>query len=435
MSTPQRRRARLATGAAVLALATLASGCSSGGSDAASANGGGDVSLRMTVWTADKTQLALFDSIAKEYMAKHPQVKKVTFDPVPFEGYTTSVTTQIAGSNPPDLAWILERDAPDFVSSGALADLKPTLSKTDGYQLNDLVPSATRLWTNGDKLYAYPFSTSPMGVFYNKTLLKKAGVTSMPDDMLGKGAWTWDQAERTAAKVAASTGKQGLVVRDWDYKNWNVLASVYRGFGARAWSDDGKSCGFDSPQMTQAMTFLHKAIFEDKALPAPGTTADFFAGESGMTITQISRASLLKDHPFDWGIVPLPSGPDGNAQVIGQAGIGVIGKGKNAKQAADFLAFFTNRENSANLAAYFPPPRQSLLTADTLAKANPMFTKEQLENVVIDGIKTGTVLPSHTDSNKITSKVQSALDPMWKPGADVPTVLSGVCKAIGSDLK
>lgn len=60
------------------------------------------------------------------------------------------------------------------------------------------------------------------------------------------------------------------------------------------------------------MTFLHKAIFTDKAVPGPGTTVDFFAGDAAMTITQISRASLLKDATFGWDLVPLPSGPKGS---------------------------------------------------------------------------------------------------------------------------
>ena len=434
MSTPHRRRARIGTIAGAAALTLLATACGSGDGGSGSDDAPSDVSLRMTVWTADETQLALFDSIAQEYMADNPGVTDIAFDPVPFDGYTTAVTTQIAGSNPPDLAWVLERDAPDFVASGALADLSPTLAETDGYDVDDLAPSATELWTEGDALYAYPFSTSPMGVFYNEDLLAEAGVERTPEELAAAGEWTWENAERIAADVAAATDAEGLVVRDWDYKNWNVLASVYRGFGAQAWSDDGTRCLFDAPEMTEAMTFLHDAIFEDGALPSPGTTADFFAGESAMTITQISRASLLAEDPFGWGIVPLPEGPAGAAQVIGQAGIGVVAKSDDARTAADFLAFFSNPENSAKLAAYFPPPRQSLLNADTLAEANPLFTPEQLDAVVVQGITNGTVLPSHTDSNRIGTKVQSSLDALWRPDADVASVLGSVCAAIESDL-
>ncbi|MCL2730472.1 MAG: extracellular solute-binding protein, partial [Actinomycetia bacterium] len=265
-------------------------------------------------------------------------------------------------------------------------------------------------------------------------LLTRAGVTKTPDQLVADHQWTWQNAEKMAAQVAAHTGKQGLVIRDWDYKTWVQLAGLWRGWGADTWSADGKTCQFDSPQMQQAMTFLHDAIFKDKALPGPGETADFFAGESALTITQISRATLLADHPFDWGIVPLPAGPAGASQVIGQAGIGVMTKGSHKQQAADFLAYFTDAANSAKLARYFPPARNGQLTTATLAKANPMFTPQQLQNVVIDGIKTGSVLPSHQNSAKIANLVQNALDPMWKSGANVGSVLAGVCKAIAPAL-
>jgi multiple sugar transport system substrate-binding protein len=151
-------------------------------------------------------------------------------------------------------------------------------------------------------------------------------------------------------------------------------------------------------------------------------------------VAQISRAGLLKEKPFTWGIVPLPAGPKANAQVIGQAGIGVPAKGKQKEAAADFLAFFTNPANTAKLGQFFPPARESLVKADSLAKVSPLFSAEQLQSVVVNGIKTGEVLPAHTDSSKINSLVQSALDPLWKPDADVAAVLGGVCQAINPVL-
>ena len=419
-------RARLRIAAALTAATMVSAACSSGAAD-------NDVTLRMTVWTTDKSQLALFDSIGAEYRKTHPEITSIKFDVIPGDSvtYSAALTTQLSGGNPPDLAWVVERDAPDFVQSGALTNLKPTLDATAGYNAAELVPAATKLWTKGDGLYAYPFSTSPFGMFYNKNLLTQAGVTETPDQLLAAGRWNWDAAGRIAAQVAArDAGKQGLVIREFEYKQWVLLASVWRGFGADAWGPDGKTCGFTSPEMTAAMTFLHQAIFTDKALPGPGTTADFFAGEAGLTIAQISRAGLLKAKPFGWGIVPLPAGPKANAQVIGQAGIGVPVKGKHSKAAAEFLAFFTDPANSAKLSQYFPPARDSQINAAGLAKTNPLFSQDQLQHVVVDGIRSGAVLPSHTGSARIGSLVQSALDPLWKADADVPGALSGVCQAI-----
>lgn len=405
---------------AVLLAAALALTACGGGGD--SAKDDGPVSLRMTIWTGNADHLALFTSIADEYKKTHSNVTEIKFDTLPIETYTTGLTTQIAGGNAPDLAWILENSAPDFVSSGALVPL--TVEGSD-----DLVPSTTKLWQAGGKLYAYPFSTSPFGVFVNNDLVKQAGQQT-PAELIAANQWTWDKAFAVNAAVSSGTGKGGLVVRDFDYKTWDNLASVWGGWGAEPWSEDGKKCGFADQPMVDAMSAFHKAVFTDKAVPPPGTAPDFFAGNAAMTITQISRASLLKDAKFGWDLVPLPAGPKGTYGVIGQAGIGVLKKGKNADAAAEFLRFFTNPENSAKLAKYFPPPRKTQLTAENLAKTNPLLKPEQLQKVVIDGINVGKVKPSHTGQAEISQTVRAALDPLWKADANVKSVLDGVCSKI-----
>ncbi|GAA2593887.1 sugar ABC transporter substrate-binding protein [Dactylosporangium fulvum] len=415
---------------AIVAAALLTLTACGGGKEATQSDG--PASLRMTIWTANEAHLKLFNEIAAEYKAAHPDVTEIKFDSLPFDTYTTALTTQIAGGNQPDLAWILENSAPDFVSSGALVPLDDTLKKADGYQFDDLAAGPLKLWQDKGKLYAYPFSTSPFGMFVNNDLAKKAGQQT-PAELIAAGQWNWDTALKLASAVNAGTGKAGLVIRDFDYKTWNNLASFWGGWGAKAWSDDGKTCGFDQPEMVEAMTALHKAVFVDKALPGPGVSADFFAGDAALTITQISRASLLKN-TFGWDLVPLPQGKAGSYAVFGQAGIGVFKKSRNAAVAQDFLAFMTNPANSAKLAAYFPPPRTSQLTAETLAKTNPLLKPEQLQKVVVDGIAKGAVGPSHAGFAELSQTVRASLDPLWQPQADVKAVLGGVCAKIAPQL-
>jgi multiple sugar transport system substrate-binding protein len=162
---------------------------------------------------------------------------------------------------------------------------------------------------------------------------------------------------------------------------------------------------------------------------------DFFAGDAAMTVTQISRASLLEDAPFGWELLPLPAGPTGPYSVMGQAGIGVFAVGDNAEQAADFLAFFTNPANSVKLAAYFPPPRGSQLNAETLGKSNPLLSPEQLQAVVVDQIEGAVVKPSHAGQAELAQQVRAGLDPLWRPDADVPAVLADVCAKIAPQLE
>jgi len=395
------------------------------------------INLRMTIWSAAEAHLKLFNEIAADFKKDHPNVT-VTFESLPFDTYTTALTTQIAGGNAPDMAWVFETAAYDFVNSGALYPLTDTLKAAPGYNLDEVSATATERWQKDGTLYAYPFSTSPFAVFVNNDVIKAAGAKT-PAELIAAGEWTWDNAIATASAVGQGgkvPGKGGLIVRDFNYQSWQNLASIWNGFGAAPWSADGKTCMMTEKPMVDALTFIHDAIFNKKAIPGPGENVDFFAGNAAMTITQISRASLLpKDKPFSWDLVPLPKGPAGDYALIGQAGIGVMQSGKNAKTAAEFVAYMTNPENSAKLSRFFPSARKSLLNAEVLKKTNPLLSQEQIDKVVIAGIATGKVIPGHTGFAQIQQTVRSGLDAIWRPDADVAGTLQTICGQIGPLLK
>lgn len=420
------RSAKALAGCGIVAASVLGlAACAGGGTPEQQTD---DIDLRMTVWTSNEEHLDLFDSIADEYMADHPEISSITFDPLPFEDYTSTVTTQMAGGEAPDLVWILENSAPDFVESGALLPLDDTLKETEGYEYDDLSEAATELWRDDDGLVAYPFSTSPFVMFTNEDLLAEAGLPAGAD-MKASGDWNWDAVSDAGATVAEKTGQDGFVVRDFEYLTWDLLASVWNGWGATPWSDDGATCTFTEPEMVEAMQFLHDAAFEKGSMPGPGTTADFFAGEAAFTVTQISRASEL-DGSFDWDLLPLPEGPAGEYAMVGQGAIGVIADSPRAEAAADFLAYFTNPTNSEKLAQYFPPPRDAQINAETLAASNPTLSKQQLEDVVVPAIETGVVRPVHSDQAKISQEARAAMDSLWTPKADVEKSMDGICSAI-----
>lgn len=425
-----RSRSRRLTVVAVGALSAFAlAGCAGAGPTPAETPDE-PIDLTMSLWATNEDQLALFQGIADAYVAENPDlVSSITFESTPAADYTTALTTQIAGGDVPDLAWVFESSALEFVDSGALYDVAPTLQGTEGYEYDDLLDSSLALWTGGgDGLYAYPFSNSPFGMFVNTDLIAAAGQPN-PSDLVASGDWTWDTAFEIGSAVATSTGKSGVVARDFDYQLWQFLTPVWGPYGAAPWNEDGTECTFTDPEMTDALTAIHDAIFTQGAMPGPGTTADFFAGEAAMTTTQISRASLLDDS-FAWDLVPLPDGPDGHQNIIGQAGVGVMAGGAHPEIAAQFLAYFTNPENAEQLAAYFPPPRESLITTAVLGDANPKLTEDQLQQVVIDGIPGAVTLPSHKSFAEVQDVSRAQLDSLWTADADIDEVTAKVCDAI-----
>lgn len=414
---------KLTTIAAMAASALLITACSGGSpSTAPTTAAAGSVDLRMSVWSSDAKQLELFNSVADEYKKSHPEVGSITFESLPFADYNTTLTTQIAGGNAPDMAWVGDI-AKDLIVSDALVPLTEPFTATDGYDFDDILPSVAKSFSQDGQLYAYPFSNSPFALYVNKTLLAEAGQTFDPEGL------TWDDVSTMGSAVNQKTGKAGFVIRDFDYSSWLTLPSVWTGWGAQAWNAKGDTCQMNTPEMVDAFQFLHDAIYVDKSMPGPGVTADFFAGDSAFTTAQVSRASLL-DGSFEYDIYPLPAGPAGEYSVLGQAGMGVLASSKHPQESTDFLAFLTNPTNSAKLAQFFPPPRESLLTGEKLAAVNTKLSAEQLERVVVDELPEAVSPPVHTGPAKIAQTGKTVLDRMWTPDADVDGVLDEMCVAL-----
>ncbi|WP_375143771.1 ABC transporter substrate-binding protein [Acuticoccus sp. MNP-M23] len=388
--------------------------------------------LRFTVWTGSEAHLSMLNGIAESFTATHPDVT-VSFETIPAGDYTQKLTFQIAGGNTPDLGWMFEDAAPAFADAGVLENVGPALKGAAGYDFADFSKPAMGLWEDGDTVNGIPFSTSPFMVYYNKTLFDEAGLED-PLALSAKGEWTMD-AWRTAAKTLKDkTGTWGFDFKDgegYDSRILHALMPPIRAYGGYAWKDG--ECGFNKPEAVEAVTVLHDMVFKDKSIVPPGETGDFFSGDAAMTVNQISRASRLSDVAFDWGIAPLPTGPAGEAPVIGQAGIVVFAEGDQKALATEFLAHMTNAENVKIMAQFFPPARKSVLESGVLVEANALIPADQMANVAT-AIETGSVLPSSKNMPQILAALKPRSDALWRPDADVEKALQAICTAIQPQL-
>ncbi|XWN29378.1 MAG: sugar ABC transporter substrate-binding protein [Devosia sp.] len=388
--------------------------------------------LRFTVWTGNDAHLAMLNGIAESFEAEHPGVD-VVFETIPAGDYVQKLTFQLAGGNPPDLGWMFEDAAPAFADAGVLEDVGPHLRAAEGYDLDDFSAPAMTLWANGDSVHGVPFSTSPFMVYYNKTMFDEAG---LDDPLTQANAGTWDMdAFRATAKALADKGEAwAFDFKDgqgYDTRIMHALMPPIRAHGGYAWKDG--ECGFDNPEAVAAVKQLHEMVFADRSIVPPGEQGDFFSGDAAMTINQISRASRLTDAPFEWGIAPLPTGPGGEAPVIGQAGIVVFSESDQKDLAKAFLAHITNAENVAVMAQFFPPARKSVLESGVLVEANERIAADQMKNVA-KAIEAGSVLPSHENAPQIAAAMKPRVDALWKADADVEAALKAVCAAIEPHL-
>jgi raffinose/stachyose/melibiose transport system substrate-binding protein len=122
----------------------------------------------------------LFQTMANEYMAAHPNVK-INITILENEAFKTKLTTVMQGGTPPDIfqSWgggVMN----DQAAAGMLQDITPALDANDGAWRNTIAPGALGVYSVNGKNYGVPWDMGMVGWWYNKDLFTKAGITNVP---------------------------------------------------------------------------------------------------------------------------------------------------------------------------------------------------------------------------------------------------------------
>lgn len=422
------KRTWFAAAAVVGTAALVLSGCSAPAPEPVEDN----VTLRIAGTTSDPAILEVLQGIVDAFAEADPEVSAVKIEPtVQGQNTKTVITTQIGAGDAPDVGWIGDTDSAYWVDGAGLVDLTSTLNSTEGYDFADINYDAMQSWVRDDSIFGVPFSTSPAVLFYNSDLFTAAGLET-PDEMLANGDWTWESLSAAGAAIKQSQGIEGYVIGPYaaDAANWAFLSQIWTSYGATPWSADGLTCEFDSSEMVDALTQYHDMVYKDGSYPAPGTLVDFASGSVAMQSTFVSASRGLADVPFGWGIVPLPSGPEGQKPLIGQSAFVAFAAAKHADASSRLIAWLTTADSETQLSKWFVPIRTSVLTPDLLIESFPTLNAEQIQTSLIDMVPLATTGPTHPNFAAIQPAVKATLDSFYQPDANVEEIAAALCSSI-----
>lgn len=326
---------------AALALAATACGSDDGGNDSSN----GKIEGTVTYWdTSNDGEKDTYKKIAEDFEKKHPKVD-VKYVHVNF-GDANQKFKNAAGGNSgaPDVmrtevAWVA-----DFAHLGYLQPLDgtPALDKKDDY-----LRTAAGSGTFEGKTYAAPQVTDTLGLFYNKRLLKKAGV-EVPE--------SFADLKKNAEKIKDKTGATALYLRG-DDPYW-YLPYLY-GEGGDLLDPKKKKVTVDEKPGVRAFAEM-KDLVDSKAAVTDSSDGQ----ENGIKAFQEGKVAMIVDGPWDialaregkefkggnagkkdnLGVAAVPAGSKAQGSPQGGWNLSVYAGSKNLRASQEFVKYMSSAE-------------------------------------------------------------------------------------------
>lgn len=320
------RRARswrkvLVAGAIVTAGALALTGCVGQGSAAAGASAvntqlpPANVSTTIKLWNYQTAPIPKFwtDGIAA-FNKEYPNVKVETTN-IPYGNMTSKLLGSGISKSIPDGMLYNPADSAKLYGAGIIQDMSPYWN---AFKDRSQFPSSV-VWKSGSNVLSVQGYLNTTAIWYNKTILDKAGITKPPKTMAEFGAAlaAVKKAGYKGFLLSAEPNGSGefdflpwLYAYGQNYGHWDkkTVEKVFSTFGQ--WIDAGY-------------------IPKDIANTNEGDNGNLFANgqyafvQNGNWNLAWNRAVK---YPFTWGVANFPAGPSGAHGIGGGEGFS-IGKG------------------------------------------------------------------------------------------------------------
>ncbi len=281
------------------------------------------VKIQFASW-GSKTEVEIIKDVIKDFEARTPDVK-VEFLHIP-QNYFQKIHLLFASNTEPDVIFLNNHYLPVYVNADKLLPLSVPENVYDEKVLAAL--------SYDGEVYALPRDISLLVVYYNRDLLRRAGV-GVP-----KYDWTFEDFLDTARKVKKNTGMFGV-----SFEEDPLFYLPY------LMSEGGGVFEIESENSKRALTFYADLRKKYHVAPrrediASATMAQMFL--QGKIAMQVSGRWLTpkynEEAKFDWGVTTFPAGSKGSVVPLDASGWAVAKSSKHQTEALKFVNYLGSRE-------------------------------------------------------------------------------------------
>ena len=337
---------------AALSLGLLA-GCSGGSSSKTSKEAASKDDVKVWVQFSDETaEGKAWEQVVQNFNKKYKGKYKVVTEYIPRSGsgggYEDKVNAAITTNSLPD---VITLDGPNTAAYAKSKVITPLDDYLKDNNMEDVLDSIKQQGTYDGKFYAFGYSESNVGIYYNKKMFKEAGIDESSLPTLKK-PWTWDEFKAVSKKLKDHFKEAAIDFRlnsNDEMLPYAYMPLIWSNGGSVVNEDGTKAEGyFNSKESTQAVQFIQDLVKEGYTTVSP-VEKGFETGQYPMVLSGSWTIADLQTNykDIDFGILPYPVS-NKTKKLVSPSGswqLAVTTKSNKKDAAAEFVKFATNTES------------------------------------------------------------------------------------------
>jgi multiple sugar transport system substrate-binding protein len=386
----------------------------------------GPAEITFTMWGAPE-ELAVWQAVVDDFHKANPDIT-VKVDVSDWDSYWTKLNTLIAGGTPPD---VFAMDAPlflDWQSRGALLNLQPYIDANPGF-LDGVYPQTLTAYETADGYYGLPRDFQTIVLFYNKDMFDAAGVPYPTED------WTYDDLMAAAKQLTVDTDGDGKIDQ---YGLWSDTWDMELLWSEAIWANGGEIISEDHSKTLigeggamDAWKYID-SLYKEGVMPTPTAAGEFGgdlfqAGKAAMTTIGHWAVPGYVQSGINFDVVPMPSGPAGEATSVNSAGFVISKDSKNKDAAFEFVKFAMSEAGQKRLAelGFAIPVLKSVAESDAYLKQPGNLD----QRVFLDSVEFAHMKPVFKGYEEWAGVVGDGLIPVFDGEAGLEATLAEVIAA------
>ncbi len=307
----------------------------------------GDIEI-FTRW-ADGDSAAYIQEVAKDYMAKNPDVD-ITVSAADNADYKQQINVRLASNDAPDIyfAWSGVY-AKNFAEGGRALDLTDYVKKDNDW-FNTIISNQWGPFTFDDKIYGVPIIMDGKAFYYNQDIFNELSL-KVPE--------TWEEFMDVLDKLSKTDYIPISLGNSEDWATGHYMTTLnQRMVDPDTLAADYELKGdFSSPQYIAALDKLQELVPyftpDFNATSYDTGISDFVNGKAAIYYEQFNQVQYIKPAAFNWSWFDFPDISEGkgdqNALTGAPQGLMVSSATKYPDVCIDFMEFMTSADEAAKM--------------------------------------------------------------------------------------